>query len=82
MKIGADLDPIVETALCRVLRTNMTSFAWSARDMPGINPDILCHRLNINPQMKPRIQRRRRLDEEKARAASEEIRKLVEAEHI
>ena len=82
MKIGADLDPITETALCCVLRTNMMSFAWSARDMSGINPDIFCHRLNINPQVKPRIQRLRRLNEEKARAASEEIRKLMEAEHI
>ena len=82
MKIGADLDPTTEAALHHMLRTNMMSFAWSARDMPGINPDILCHRLNINPQIKPRIQRRRRLNDEKAQAASEEIRKLREVGHI
>jgi len=82
IKIGADLDPTTEAAIRRVLRTNIASFAWSARDMPGIDPDILCHRLNINPQSKPRIQRRRRLNEEKSRAATAEIKKLTEAGHI
>jgi len=82
IRIGADLDQATETAIRRVLRANMSTFAWSARDMPGIDPDILCHRLNINPQVKSRVQRRRRLNDEKEKAATEEIKKLMEAGHI
>ncbi|XP_027905968.1 uncharacterized protein LOC114165580 [Vigna unguiculata] len=82
VKIGSDLDPKVETELCQVLRSNLTSFAWTARDMPGINPDVICHRLNVNPGAKAKVQRRRRLNEEKAEAAAGEILKLQEAGHI
>jgi len=82
IRMGADLDPTTKAAIRQVLQTNISSFAWSTWDMPGIDPDILCHRLNINPQFKPRVQRRRRLNEEKSRAAAEEIKKLTEAGHI
>jgi len=82
IRIGADLDQTTEAAIRRVLQANITTFAWSARDKPGIDPDILCHRLNINPQVKPRVQRRRRLNEEKEKAATEEIKKLMEAGRI
>ncbi|XP_027916049.1 uncharacterized protein LOC114175492 [Vigna unguiculata] len=82
IRIGASLDSTTETAIRRVLQANMSLFAWSVRDMPGINPDILCHRLNINLRVKPRVQRRRRLNDEKGKAATEEIKKLKEAEHI
>jgi len=52
--------------------------------MPSIDPDILCHRLYVNPQVKVRIQRLRRLNEEKAKAKArtEEIKKLTEVSHI
>jgi len=82
IRIGADLDQTTETAIRQVLQANMSSFAWSARDMPGIDPDILCHRLNINPQIKPQVQRRRRLNDEKGKVATKEIKKLMEAGHI
>jgi len=82
VEIGSGMDPSIEADLCRVLRSNLASFAWTARDMPGISPDVICHRLNVNPKSKAKIQRRRRLNEEKAKAAAEEIVKLQEAGHI
>jgi len=82
VKIGSGMDPKIEVDLCQVLRSNLASFTWTARDMPGINPDVICHLLNVNPKIKAKIQRRRRLNEEKAEAAVEEILKLQEAGHI
>ncbi|KAM1385788.1 hypothetical protein ACFX2I_032055 [Malus domestica] len=32
---------------------NTKVFAWSYEDMPGISPDIICHRLSIDPKTKP-----------------------------
>ncbi|KAM2624505.1 hypothetical protein TB1_031475 [Malus domestica] len=32
---------------------NTKVFAWSYEDMPGIYPDIICHRLSIDPKTKP-----------------------------
>ena len=34
-------------------------FAWSPSDMPGINSDIICHRLHVNHASKPVVQKRR-----------------------
>ena len=82
LRIGVNLDARTEEELCKVLRENLISFAWSAKDMPGINPDIICHRLNVKPQAKAKIQRRRRLTEDRAEAVTEEIKKLREAGHI
>ena len=71
-----------EQQLVQVLKNNLSSFAWSVADMTRIDPDFFCHKLNINPSAKPKAQRRRRLSGERAQAAAEEVRKLLEATHI
>jgi len=50
--------------------------------MTGIDPDFLCHKLNINPSAKPKAQKRRRLSGERVRAAAKEVHKLLKAAHI
>ncbi|RDX88244.1 Retrovirus-related Pol polyprotein, partial [Mucuna pruriens] len=39
-----------EKMLVAVLRSNCDVFAWSARDMPGIDPNFMCHQLSIDEQ--------------------------------
>ena len=34
-------------------------FAWSHSDMKGVDPDVMCHRLNIDPRHPARQQKRR-----------------------
>jgi len=82
LRIGGDLSLEQEQQLIQVLKKNLSSFAWSVTDMSGINPDFLCHKLNINPLAKPKVQKRRRLSGDRAQAAAEEICKLLEAAHI
>ncbi|MCI87268.1 hypothetical protein A2U01_0108550, partial [Trifolium medium] len=31
------------------LRENADLFAWSAADMPGLDPEVACHQLTIDP---------------------------------
>jgi len=59
VKIRADLDARMEADLYQVLRSNLISFAWTASDMPGIDPNLICHRLNLNPRIKAKVQRRK-----------------------
>jgi len=82
VKIGSNLDPRTESELCQVLQSNLIYLAWMAQDMPGINPDVICHRLNVNSKYKAKIQRQRRLNDEKVEAAAAEILKLKETGHI
>jgi len=80
--LGGSVEGSFEKALREVLSRNMSAFAWSAADMPGIDPDFLSHRLMIDPQARPVAQRRRKYNEEKKLAIQEETNKLVEADHI
>ncbi|XP_020207422.1 uncharacterized protein LOC109792422 [Cajanus cajan] len=58
VKIGVSLAKGDEEGLVTVLKSNISAFAWSASDMPGIDPDFLCHHLMVDPKAKPMIQKR------------------------
>ena len=38
----------IRQALAAFLKMNQDVFAWSHKDMPGINPLVIVHRLNVN----------------------------------
>ena len=65
-----------------MIERHLNAFAWSASDMPGVDPDFLCHRLAMDPQVRPVRQRRRKFNEEKRQVIHEETRKLLAAGHI
>jgi len=50
--------------------------------MPGIDPDFLCHRLTMDPQVWPVHQRRRKFNDERRQVVREEIKKLLKVGHI
>jgi len=50
--------------------------------MPGIDPRIMTHRLSVCKEAKPVAQKKRRLGEEKRKAAMEEVQKLLNAGFI
>jgi len=64
--MGAALHEELKSKLKEVLQWNMDAFAWSVTDMPNIDPNFLCHRLNLEIGAKPVTQRRRRHNEKKA----------------
>ena len=43
----------IRQALAAFLRMNQDVFAWSHKDMPGIDPSVIVHRLNVNPAYSP-----------------------------
>ncbi|KAG7533509.1 Reverse transcriptase domain [Arabidopsis thaliana x Arabidopsis arenosa] len=49
----------------------------TSADMPGIDPGIICHKLNVDPSFKPVKQKRRKLGVERAKAVNDEVDKLL-----
>jgi hypothetical protein len=50
--------------------------------MPRMDPDIACHHLSIKPGVKPVVQRKRKMGEERRKAVYEEVKRLVDAHFI
>ncbi|GAU21867.1 hypothetical protein TSUD_33630 [Trifolium subterraneum] len=82
IKIGADLPDLVKRQLKACLRENAELFALSAAEMPGIDPEVACHQLNIDHRASVVVQRRRKQSHEKAEAAKKAIKNLLEANFI
>ena len=49
----------VRLALMTFLKANQDVFAWSYEDMPGIDPSVMVHRLNVSPSFPPIRQKKR-----------------------
>ncbi|GAU22742.1 hypothetical protein TSUD_138660 [Trifolium subterraneum] len=82
VKIGADLPDLVKRQLKACLKENAELFAWSAAEMPGIDPEVACHQLTIDPRASAVVQRRRKQSPEKAEAARKAVKDLLEANFI
>ncbi|XP_025640747.1 uncharacterized protein [Arachis hypogaea] len=50
--------------------------------MPGIDPEIICHKLALDPKARPIKQKRRQLGKERTEAATKETQKLISASFI
>ncbi|XP_030922894.1 protein NYNRIN-like [Quercus lobata] len=53
-QIGSELPPQEKSALTAFLRQNLDVFAWDPYEAPGVDPDFICHRLNVNPAITPK----------------------------
>ncbi|XP_015938706.1 uncharacterized protein LOC107464291 [Arachis duranensis] len=80
--IGASLDRDLKQRLIKLLRDNSDLFARKASDMPGIDPQLMSHKLSVHPGSRPVQQRRRKLGTERARVVEEQVQTLLEADFI
>ncbi|WZZ03192.1 hypothetical protein YC2023_089113 [Brassica napus] len=82
VEIGANLREPLRTELVTCLKKNLNTFAWAVEDMPGIDINITCHELNIDPTFKLVKQKRRKLGPECAFAVNDEVEKLLKVGSI
>ncbi|XP_074327561.1 uncharacterized protein LOC141665476 [Apium graveolens] len=73
LKIGSQLTPRMKEGLLIFILENLDVFAWSHPDMVGIDPEVMCHRLNIDSKNKGIRKKRRDVSGERAVAFAEEI---------
>ena len=81
-RMGTLASPTVRQDLASFLKMNQDVFAWSHEDMPGIDPSVIVHRLNVNPDSSPVRQKKRVFAQERDKVVAEEVRKLLEAGFI
>ena len=81
-RVRADLEKKNKKDLIQFLKKNIDVFAWSHEDMPGIDPSVITHRLNICHSFKPVQQKKRVFTLERDNAIKEEIQKLMAAKFV
>ena len=65
--------------MIRILTENQDVFAWSVYETPVVSPDLACHVLNIVPNQRPVVQKRRKLAPERVSIVMEEVSRLLVA---
>ena len=78
-QVGARLPLQEKEELVELLRRNVDVFAWDAYEAPSLNPEFICHRLNVDPSATPRKQPPRRPSIEHVEAIKTEVVKLKQA---
>ena len=64
VKVGTSMTTHIQDELVALLRDYQDIFAWSYQDMLGLSPDIVQHRLPLNPECSPVKQKLRRMKPE------------------
>ncbi|KAL8104641.1 hypothetical protein AgCh_028751 [Apium graveolens] len=80
--IGATLEKPFRGKLIKFLQENSDVFAWSVADMPGIDPELITHKLNMDLNRKTVKQKKRSFAPERQEAIKHEVEKLLEAGSI
>jgi len=75
VKVGMGMTTPIRDTLVALLRDYQDIFAWLYQDMPGLNPDIVQHRLPLNPSCSPVKQKLRRMKPEMSLKIKEEVKK-------
>ena len=53
-QIGSELPEQEKSALVDFLRRNEDVFTWDPYEAPGVDSDLICHHLNVNPAITPK----------------------------
>ena len=53
-QVGSQLPSQEKEGLIGFLKKNVDVFAWDTYDAPGIDPNFICHHLNVNPSATPK----------------------------
>ena len=82
VKISKNLDKQFRRKLIKLLTEYKSVFAWSYKDMRGIEPAYCQHKIDLQKDAKPVQQQRYRMNPNYARRVKEEIDKLLQVGFI
>ncbi|GAV57500.1 hypothetical protein CFOL_v3_01037 [Cephalotus follicularis] len=77
--IGSQLGKVEKVELIMFLKINKDVFSWSAEEVQGIDPEIMVHKLNVDPSTR---QKKRNFASDRQRAIDLEVNKLLQAGFI
>ena len=78
-QVGTQIPLLEKEQLVDLQRRNVDVFAWDAYETPGLDPNFICHNLNVNPSITPKRQPPRCLSKEHVKAVKSEVTKLKQA---
>ena len=61
-----------------LLIQNVDVFVWSPYEVPGVDPEFIVHRLNVDPLFPPKKQKSRRSAKEYVEAVKQKVKMLKE----
>ena len=67
-QVGSQLPQQKREELVEFLKRNIDVFTWNTYEAPRVDPDFICHYLNVNPLVTPKKQLPRRPSKEHAEA--------------
>jgi len=79
VRIEASLDLTVKKRIIKLLKEYVDVFAWSYRDILGLDTNIVVHRLPLKPECMPVKQKLRRTHSDMALKIKEEVQKQIDA---
>ncbi|VFQ91617.1 unnamed protein product [Cuscuta campestris] len=82
VKVGKTLPLELKEQLLEVLRAFKVLFAWGPEDMPGVDPKVICHRLEVDPTHKTVKQKKRFLSSERREFVTKQVTTLQSIGHI
>ncbi|XP_072076552.1 uncharacterized protein [Arachis hypogaea] len=80
--VNRNLPHDLKEPLMEMIRANGDLFSWTAADMPGIDPQLMSHRLAVRAGAKAVAQRRRKMSQERAEEVARQTASLLEAGFI
>ena len=81
-RIGTSMKDEMKQDVVQFPRKSIDVFAWSHEDMPGIDPSIMTHQLNVYPSSKLVRQKKRVFAPEWDHAIKEDVQKLTTTQFI
>ena len=78
-QIGAQMPLLEKEQLVNLLRRNVNVFAWDAYEAPRLDPNFICHHLNVNPSITLKRQPPRCPSKEHVKAVKSEVTKFKQA---
>jgi hypothetical protein len=80
--IRAEMSPEEQAKLLHFLDKNNDVFAWSTSDLIGVSKEVIEHKLQVNPNVKPKKQKLHKMSEEKIEAAKAKVQRLLDVGFI
>jgi hypothetical protein len=71
-----------QAELLQFLNKNINVFAWSTSDLLGVSREVIEHKLQVNPNVKPKKQKLHKMSKEKVEATKAEVQWLLDVGFI
>ena len=72
-QIGTSMKDQDKVEILLFLLQNVDVFAWSPYEVPGVDPEFIVHKLNVDPSFPPKKQKSRRASKENVDAVKLEV---------